>query len=73
MRDKRAEKSALCLFRLLFFTFGTVWGYFVIRDTDVYPSDFGGPNNWGIELLKDMPYHPVNKGFLFYSLLTMGY
>ena len=51
MLHMRIEKTCLNTYKTIFFSVGSVWGYLIIKDTPIYPSDMGGPNSWGVELL----------------------
>jgi hypothetical protein len=49
------------------------WGYFVFKDTEVYPYLLGGPNVTGESYYINSPYNQAVEGALIYSLITYGY
>jgi len=76
MLKKRIYKCSYNTFKTIIQTAGSIWGYYLCKETSVWPSLLGGRNAWGPELWESkttQPYYEFNEGFVLFSLITMGY
>lgn len=72
MIEFRAAKMAFNLYRTIYFTIATYYGYVVMKDTIDLPPSLGGTgdiNNWFV----DYPYRETSIDVKTYQVFTMGY
>lgn len=69
----RNYKAANYIYKFIYYFSGTIWGYFIFKDTKVFPHLLGGPNATGENFWEDQPYARTIEGALTFSLVTMGY
>ena len=72
MKHARVEKASLLVFKMVFYTLSSVWGYLLYRDSEMMPSWLGGDGDV-LNLFKSYPYATQHPGLLIYSLVQMGY
>jgi len=53
--DERVYKASLAFYKVLYYFVTSVWGYIIIKDTEIFPKWLGG--NGAIEnCFKNYPY-----------------
>ncbi|MEY3084989.1 MAG: hypothetical protein RL037_1169 [Bacteroidota bacterium] len=72
MKHARVEKASLLVFKMVFYTLSSGWGYLLYRDSEMMPSWLGGDGDV-LNLFKNYPYATQHPGLLLYSLVQMGY
>lgn len=72
--DKRANKAACKLFKGSFYIVATYIGWVILKDSEIYPSLFGGPESTGKTIWDENTPWSSEVPFTFmYSLWHMGY
>lgn len=73
MVQTRVQKASCYLYKAIYYTMGTIWGYMIFKDSEMLPYLLGGPDKTGEILWIDSPFSKPIDGALMYSLITMGY
>ena len=74
LKEKYARKQCECIFGLWYFTASSIWGWYCLKDSDVFPWTFGGLANGDFRNLNLNNLFPTySKNLYYYSLFTYGY
>lgn len=76
MKQFFTKKACLNFYKMTYFTFATIWGYYVLKPTGWLPWHIGGSLsiNEGFDIwYKDMPFAPVPRSIQIYGLVTFGF
>ena len=63
---------SLCTFKLIFYTFSTVWAYTISKDCDWYPTQLLGKGDYR-KAFDKFPYADHAPGIALYLQVTMGF
>ena len=70
--EARLAKTSIAVYKLIFYCCMSLWAYFLLKDTDIWPSFMGGKGT--VEnSYKNFPFAPQVPGLLTYSLVSLGY
>ena len=73
LRREHALKSVRCFYNAAYYTFVTLWGYSILKDTNWLPGWMGGLQNGNLEnMLANMPFTPYPPSLVNYFLFTTG-
>lgn len=72
IRLSKTKKSCDHFYKGFYFIVATVWGYFVMRDSDFLPPCLGGKGDLS-RVLDNYPLVKWPDGLRTYYLFTMGY
>ena len=71
--EKRAKKAACKLYKGSFYIIATYIGWLILKDTEIYPSLFGGPESTGKTIWANTPWSSEVPFTFIYSMWHMGY
>jgi TLC domain len=70
--EARLEKTSIATYKIIFYSFMSLWAYNLLKDTLIWPGFMGGIGS--VEnSYKTFPYAPQIPGLLTYSLVSLGY
>ncbi len=72
MRKFRALKSVKCLYKLIYYSSITIYGYIVLKDSIVLVPELGGSGNF-YDMFKGWPYFEFPHIYKYYYLISLGY
>lgn len=72
IRLAKTNKAASSLYKIIYFSFATAWGYYVLRDEPYLPKWLLGKGDLS-KLHEGYPHLKWPPGFREYYLGTMGY
>ncbi len=72
LRKLRALKSVKCLYKLIYYSSITIYGYIVLKDSIVLVPELGGSGNF-YDMFKGWPYLEFPPIYKYYYLISLGY
>jgi hypothetical protein len=72
MVEERANKSALALYKLCVYMGTSMWGYIILKDSEIMPWFMGGSGSL-VNCFTNLPYQTQIPGLIEFSLFQMGY
>ena len=68
MLNARVLKASALFYKMIFYTAMSLWAYYILKDSEIYPSWLGGKGSLK-NCFVNYPYSPQVPGLLTYSLV----
>lgn len=79
VKEERLQKMGRYLYSTIYYSFFSLWGYMLLKDLELYPSELGGQGQCKSYVQDErgansnILFLSKPEGITFFSLVTMGY